>query len=374
MNTLDELASTRNNHFNLIRMLAAIAVLISHSYPLTQGFSAVEPLSGWLGFSLGELAVITFFCISGFFISLSLDRASSSLDFFSARSLRIYPGLTVVLLLSAFLIGPLFTTLDPAEYFRSDGIYRYLSDNLMLFSISFQLPGLFQDNPWPGINGSLWTLCYEVTLYLLVGGLGVCGFYTRRRRFAGFLLVYAIAYAFAHAAFKDVVANTAVLGDMNLGQLFSWSFPFVLGMSLYRYRKHIPHRFVWFLPLAALAGWSYHTPYFFECFVLAWTCLIFYLGFATNSLIERYNRLGDYSYGVYIYAFPVQEILAHQLKGIGPISMMLLAFPIVLIAAMCSWHYVEKPAMSKRRGFAAYIANSYNGIKAYCAGTGKGAA
>lgn len=371
MNTLGDLASRRNNNFNLIRMLAATAVLISHSYPLALGSTAIEPLSAWLGLSLGELAVITFFCVSGFFISLSRDRAPTNLDFFSARFLRIYPGLTLVLLLSVFLIGPIFTTLGTLEYFRSGAIYSYLSNNLMLFSMKFQLPGVFENNPWPGINGSLWTLFYEMTLYILVGGLGAFAFYGRGVRFAGFLLVYAIVYI----AFKVTLANTLLLNDLHRAQFFfTWSLPFVLGMSLYRYRQHIQHRFVWVLPLAALAAWSYQKPWFFESFVAAWTYLIFYLGFATNRVVDRYNQLGDYSYGMYIYAFPVQEILAHQAKGITPISMMLVAFPIVLVAAMFSWHVIEKPAMSRRHAFAAQLGTSFTGLKAYWTGMGKGAA
>ena len=371
MNTLGDLASRRNNNFNLIRMLAATAVLVSHSYPLAQGSTAVEPLAQWLGFSLGEVAVITFFCVSGFFISLSRDRAPNSLDFFCARFLRIYPGLMVVLLLSVFLIGPIFTTLGTVEYLRTSAIYSYLSNNLMLFSMRFQLPGLFEDNPWPGINGSLWTLFYEVTLYVLVSGLGTFAFYGRGLRFGAFLLLYVIAYV----AFKAALANTDVLNDMHRAQFFfTWSLPFILGMSLYRYRQHIQHRFIWFLPLAGLAVWSWQTRFFFETFVIAWTYLIFYLGFATHTFVDRYNQLGDYSYGVYIYAFPVQEILAHQFKGIGPLSMMLVAFPIVLVAAMASWHFIEKPAMSRRHGFAAQLGSSLNGIKAYWAGMRKGAA
>ncbi|MFY1665819.1 acyltransferase family protein [Pseudomonas sp. Pseu.R1] len=371
MTTLGDLASRRNNNFNLIRMLAATAVLISHSYPLALGSSAVEPLSNWIGLTLGELAVVTFFCVSGFFISLSRDRAPSNLDFFSARFLRIYPGLTLVLLLSVFVVGPIFTTLGMLDYFRAGATYSYLSNNLMLFSMKFQLPGVFENNPWPGINGSLWTLFYEVTLYVLVGGLGAFAFYERGLRFAGFLVIYAAIYI----VFKLLMANTTLLADFHRMQFFfNWSLPFVLGMSFYRYRQHIQHRFVWFLPLAALAAWSYQKPFFFESFVLAWTYLIFYLGFATHPWIDRYNQLGDYSYGVYIYAFPVQEILAHQISGISPVMMMLLAFPVVLIAAMLSWHFIEKPAMSRRHIFAAQLAARVEGLKAYWPGTGKGAA
>jgi peptidoglycan/LPS O-acetylase OafA/YrhL len=140
MKTLGDLASRRNNNFNLIRMLAATAVLISHSYPLALGSNAVEPLFSWLGISLGELAVITFFCVSGFFISLSRDRAPGNLDFFSARFLRIYPGLTLVLLISVFVIGPIFTTLSTSEYLSSREIYSDLSNNLTLFNMNFISP------------------------------------------------------------------------------------------------------------------------------------------------------------------------------------------------------------------------------------------
>lgn len=371
MNTLGDLASRRNNHFNLIRMIAAIAVLISHCYPLSQGSNAAEPLAAWFGLSLGELAVITFFCVSGFFISLSRDRAPGTISFFTARFLRIYPGLTLALVLIVFLIGPIFTTLGTQEYFRSGAIYSYLSNNLTLFKMQFQLPGLFEDNPWPGINGSLWTLFYEVTLYVVVGGLGVVGCYGNGHRFAGFLLMYAAAYV----AFKVVSIQTVWLGDMHRVQyFFKWVIPFVLGVSLYRYRHHIQHRFIGFLPLAALAAWSYETPWFFECFVLAWGYLIFYLGFASHPLVERYNRLGDYSFGVYLYAFPVQEILAHQFKGIGPISMMLATFPVALVAAVLSWHFIEKPAIAKRHAWAAQISHSFSGFKAYWTSAGKGTA
>lgn len=371
MNTLGDLASRRNNNFNLIRMLAATAVLISHSYPLSQGATAVEPLTNWIGVSLGELAVITFFCVSGFFISLSRERARGSVDFFAARFLRIYPGLTLVLLLTVFVLGPIFTTLGTAEYFRTGETYRYLTHNVTLFSMKFQLPGVFEDNPWPGVNGSLWTLFYEVMLYVLVGGLGALGFYQQGRKFAGFLILYAAAYI----AFKVFIANVDVFSNMHrLAFFFTWSLPFVLGMSLYRYRQHIQHRALGIVPLTALAAWSWKTPYFFECFVLAWTYLIFFLGFATHSLVDRYNRLGDYSYGVYIYAFPVQEILAYQFKGIGPVNMMLMAFPIVLTASVLSWHFIEKPAMAMRHAFSARLIQRMDAFKAYWGRAGKGAA
>jgi peptidoglycan/LPS O-acetylase OafA/YrhL len=365
MGTLGDLASRRNNNFNLIRMLAATAVLVSHSYPLSWGSTAVEPLSNVLGISLGELAVITFFCVSGFFISMSRERAPSNIDFFSARFLRIYPGLSMALLLAVFMIGITFTTRAVPDYLSNGKTYSYLSNNLLLFNMKFQLPGLFQDNPYPGINGSLWTLFYEVMLYVLVGVLGALSFFGTSKRFLGFLMVYFVVYL----GFKLLGIHTTLTEELHrMRFFFTWSFPFVIGMALYRYRNNVELRPVWLVPLLIVAASALHTAYFFEGLVLAWTYLIFYLGFSTHSFFDRYNQLGDYSYGVYIYAFPVQEILAHQFKGIEPLVMMALTFPVALIAAVLSWHLLEKPCMSMRRTFAAHLSASFSTLKAYCKG------
>lgn len=348
MTTLGELATRRSNNFNLIRMLAAIAVLISHSYPLALGPPAVDPLTDLIGFSLGELAVVTFFGVSGFFISMSRDRAAGSLDYFCARFLRIYPGLTVVLLLTTFLLGAIFTTLALNEYLSDRETYRYVTGNLSLFGMRFSLPGVFADNPLPGINGSLWTLFYEVMLYILVGALGAMHLFTGRR-FLWFLL----AYGFMYATFKVTALYIPSVAELNrVHAFFASSLPFVIGMLFYRYRELIQLRLWFLLPLLALAVWSYHGTYFFECLVTSWVYLIFFLGFASSPWLERYNQLGDYSYGVYIYAFPVQEMLAHLQKGIGPLGMIAEAFPLVLIAAVLSWHLIEKPSMSVRHNVA----------------------
>lgn len=363
MNTLGELASRRNNNFNLIRMLAAAAVLISHSYPLALGPAGIEPLSEWIGLSLGEVAVITFFCVSGFFISMSRDRAQGSVDFFTARFLRIYPGLLVVVLVCAFLIGTAFTTLPVSEYLSRSDTYRYVTGDLSLFGMRFQLPGVFEDNPLPGINGSLWTLFYEALLYVMVGLLGAAAIFdSGRRRFFWFLMTYGVLYI----AYKTAAAHIPALAALGrLHAFFSTSLPFVIGMGLYHYRAAIRLRALWLVPLIALAAWSYKETYFVECLVAAWVYLIFYLGFAGIPWLERYNQLGDYSYGVYIYAFPVQEVLAHVQKGLSPLSMMVEALPIVLIAAVLSWHLVEKPSMSLRRSASELLTSYLTSLRLY---------
>lgn len=351
MNNLAEMLKSRDNNFNFIRMLAAFFVLVSHSYPLSLGAAEVEPLVAQLGISLGGLGVFTFFCISGFFISLSYERSKTKIDFVVARFLRLYPALLVVLVVSALVIGPLFTELTAHDYFSSKEVHRYITGNLKLKDIHFQLPGLFQDNPYPGINGSLWTLYYEVLLYALVFALGVIGWLTSRRRITVFFVLYFIFYA----AFNFLQKNEYVAFGFQSRFWVQWSFAFVIGMLLYAYRFNV--RLTLY---RVLASWLvvillHKTPVFVELFVAAWSYSVFFVAFNTQWFARQYNKLGDYSYGLYIYAFPTQEILAHVWRGISPLQMIGVALPLALIPAVLSWHMIEQPCILRKKSVAAWL-------------------
>jgi peptidoglycan/LPS O-acetylase OafA/YrhL len=189
------LATGRDNNFNLCRMLAAISVLISDAYVLSLGPRTTEPLTNILGMSLGEVALITFFVISGFFVSQSFDRKRSFTDFWVARILRIYPGLALVLLLTVLLLGPFLTTLSITSYFSDPATFTYLPRNLSLKYLQYDLPCVFQDNPYPiATKGSLWTLFYEVSCYGLVAIVGILGLTARGLYFAVLLVVYSVGY------------------------------------------------------------------------------------------------------------------------------------------------------------------------------------
>jgi peptidoglycan/LPS O-acetylase OafA/YrhL len=343
MATLADLSVRRHNHFNLIRLLAAAAVLVSHSFPLAGGEQADEPLRSVLGLTLGEIAVVTFFCISGFFISMSQDRARGPLDYAAARALRIFPGLALVVACSAFLIGPVFTELTTADYLADPQTYRYVLNNITLVNMQFQLPGLFENNPFPGINGSLWTLFYEALFYVGVGIAGEMALFEDNRRFSLFLAAYLTIYI----AVCWMQNQTGLLESFGrIDALLKWSLPFVVGMTFYRYRHHLHLRGFYLLLLLAMAAVSLNQRYFYEAFVLMWAFLTFYIGF--NARPSPIRLGGDYSYGLYVWAFPIQEILAHTLPGIGPWRMTLMALPLTLLAAAASWHCLEKPCMAWR--------------------------
>jgi peptidoglycan/LPS O-acetylase OafA/YrhL len=334
----------RDNNFNLLRILAAGAVLISHAYPLSLGPGAAEPLERVLGISLGTLAVLTFFAISGYFISQSFHDRRSFTDFAVARVLRIYPGLITVLVLTVLAVGPLFTNATLAVYFTQPETWLYIPKNLRLWNLQYALPAVFEDNPYPGaINGSLWTLVYEVACYAMVAVLGIFGMAANRRYFSSFLVVYAVCYLTVPSLLAGDSGHLAALRNLHLLAL-----PFIIGMSLFQFRESVPIRFPILITLAAVSAVSYGRPGFHELFVLAWSYGVFCLGFLRFQPLLVYNRLGDYSYGTYIYAFPIEQIVVALYRGCTPLVMVTLSVPLTLLFAVLSWHCIERRALAKR--------------------------
>jgi peptidoglycan/LPS O-acetylase OafA/YrhL len=330
-------AGGRDNNFNLLRMLAATGVLVSHAYPISLGVGTPEPLSGLLGgTTLGTVCVMVFFSISGFFITRSFEQKHSLLSFLQARALRLFPALLVVLSVTV-AISALFLTIAPANVFWL-AAGEYLLRNLSLFFPKYSLPGVFDTNPFgPAINGSLWTLNYEVLCYLgvvLCGGLGLLD---RPAAFASSLVLILALYTIAQILpLHDRIENLAQLG-----------LPFAIGMSFWVWRSVIP--LSWPIAGAALftAVLLRSTPAFGLALALALAYGTFVLGYARIRLLEGYNRLGDYSYGTYVYAFPIQQLLA-SLGVVSPLTNMGLAFPAVLLCAVLSWVCIEAPALRLR--------------------------
>jgi peptidoglycan/LPS O-acetylase OafA/YrhL len=200
---LSSVTQGRNNNFNLIRIVAALAVLMTHSFVLSSGNPDDEPLRQTLGMTLGSIAVDVFFVTSGLLVTASLLRSESVVAFAWSRCLRIFPGLLVMLVLTVFLLGPLFTTLQPASYLLDPRTHAYLIKGATLVTgILDRLPGVFESNPYPAsINGSLWTMPYEVRMYVLLAVLWA---------------VVHKAFGFRGAQFTRAVQLLAILSGVGL--------------------------------------------------------------------------------------------------------------------------------------------------------------
>ena len=351
MNTstrLSDLAQGRDNNLNLIRILAAYAVLVSHSVALATGNPQLEPLRQTLGMTPGDMAVDVFFIASGFLVTLSLLSRQSAIEFFWSRVLRIFPGLLVMLLITVFGIGLAVTQHSAASYLSDTQTYRYFLKCLTLVrDVEYILPGVFDDTPLPrAVNGSLWTLPQEVKMYVVLLSLWLVAAMVsaRTRVFALAVLVGAIASAAALVAWR-LVDPTQVSHEARLFFFF-----FVGGaFAIVRERISLTGSIFWPLLLVLLASTTSKTLFFFVyCFSLPY--LLFFVAYRPGGFIRRYNLAGDYSYGIYIYAYPIQQTIAVAFVGISVTGMLITSSVLTLLLAVASWHGVEKPTMAWRHG------------------------
>jgi peptidoglycan/LPS O-acetylase OafA/YrhL len=320
--------SARRTCFDLLRLGAAAAVLLSHSYAVV---GRGEPGLGHQ--SLGNIAVLVFFAISGYLITQSWLAEPRVALYAVKRGLRILPALLAILLLSALVIGPLTTSLSLSDYFTSTATYRYIADNALMHT-TYGLPGVFDDHPLPDIvNGSLWTLKHEVLCYAVVAGLGLFGLLRRRGP--------------ATLALLALVALFALLGDRGPAFFVESTLErtFFVAALLAVWGDRVP----WSWPVAVLGiaafvvfDWTWAGPW------LA-TIAIPYATITAAGLIrptaERWLRGNDVSYGVYLWAFPVQQLVVSAWTGASPLAISAVALPLTALVALGSWLLVEKPAL-----------------------------
>lgn len=286
----------------------------------------MEPLQQF-GPTLGTIAVWAFFGVSGFLIFMSFERRSLG-RFAAGRVKRIFPALIVVSLLSVLLIGPLFTALPLRDYLAARGTWEYAPRAISLKWVTFALPGVFVTNPYPAVNGPLWTLYYEVFCYVMLALAGLAGLL---KRFPFFLLLCAVAY---------VLARDTIYAPLCLA--------FVTGMVTYRYRDNVP-------------AWALVIPW---TAVLLTTAALPAAVAATALWLSGLRPISftseDYSYGLYIYGWPVQEILIYQMPWLSPTQLTLLALPTTLLCAAASWHLIEDRVMKSSFRLPAWPRRSAN--------------
>ncbi len=140
---------TRDNNLNLIRAVAAAAVLVSHAFPIALGPGTPEPFEATAGASLGHMAVLVFFAASGFLITASYQRSATLGTFAAARAARLLPGLAVSVILVAVILGPLVTTLPTATYLADPQTWTFIIRNIVTYPVQYTLPGVFETNPYP---------------------------------------------------------------------------------------------------------------------------------------------------------------------------------------------------------------------------------
>jgi len=325
-----------------MRLGLSVGVLVFHSVMVSYGRTVENEL--WAG-PLGPLCfaiVPAFFALSGFLVAGSLQRNDMP-SFLTLRAIRIFPALCVEVVLSALILGSLFTALPLSQYFASPGLHAYFLN--ILGDVHFFLPGVFENLPSPRwVNVQLWTVPFELQCYI-----GLCLLALARLHKRPFLYM-AVAIAASLAAFAHGIISHHIYPGHGRPPGNFLILSFLFGVGLYNLRDRIPFSWAGFAIAVVLSYvfLSYGPTIYLAILPISYGTV--FLGLCDpprTSII-----LGaDYSYGMYLYGFPIQQSIAFLFPGTR-IWFVNLAISLIVTAcfAAFSWHFIEKPILARKKG------------------------
>lgn len=343
-------STSRDNNFNLIRFIAATLVLYSHSFALAIGTGDAEPLRHSLGMTWGSIAVDIFFITSGFLIAGSYFSKKNIIAFVWARVLRIYPALVVAMIFCTFIVGTIYTKNSLLNYFQTLSVYKYfIKNSILFFGVDYKLPGVFGDIPYKdAVNGSIWTLPAEVRMYVILAffcvALALIQKLTNWKITKFFFLFVAIT-----SIFINVYNHFIPFSSSNFIKLFSM---FFVGTAFYVYRDSIILSLRFFLFITSILLLAIvNKEVFFMIYSISVAYVVFFLAYVPSGKIRKFNDFGDYSYGIYIYAFPVQQSVAATVPNVSVGIMIILSFTITFMLSYLSWHFLEKKCLEMKGSY-----------------------
>jgi peptidoglycan/LPS O-acetylase OafA/YrhL len=336
---LDEMRSAgpETTGFDYLRIGLATAVLTWHSIILSTG-SAPLDRALWSGpYRFVPAAILPmFFALSGFLVSASLERTRLH-QFLALRVLRIVPALAVVVVLSALVLGPLFTTLPLRQYFTSPEFGGFFLN--IIADIHVTLPGVFEHNPDPGfIASQLWTIPFEFQCYVALALLSLLNLLRDRRAFARIIVLSVLAATVCALLFLPVSPFDHVPGRVLI-------LCFLAAVSLYQYRDAIPCSPSLAIGAAIGSAALLEIPNasYLAAFPVAY--LTVWLGLRNPPGIP----FGDLSYGVYLLHFPIEQTIMHLFPGANSWQRLtLMTLPPTFLCAWLSWNLIERPILSRK--------------------------
>lgn len=341
MHTLSDYMGGRNNNFNLLRVTGALLIMFGHAFFIA-GVADISFETHPVLYTIGHTALNMFFIMSGLFVTASWEKRRSVVSYSISRVMRVMPGLLLVVLVTALVIGPYASELSLAEYFSSPASWAYIPAT-MLLQPDMTLPGVFVNQPMAGeVNIPLWTLRYDFILYMAVLFAGVTGLLARGILLPVLACLFVLIYLFT-TYFTDLREIAFI------NHLAHFSYAFLIGVLFYVYQDRI-HLKLWpgllglGVAILAMHQWGYVAG---EALIIPATAFLgAWVGFVPGGPLRFYNLAGDYSYGIYIWHYPVEQMMHQKLGESDPHTLFLYSLPLVVGAAMLSWHFVERPALA----------------------------
>jgi peptidoglycan/LPS O-acetylase OafA/YrhL len=356
---LEDAFDPRRNSLSLLRLVFAAMVLLDHAFPLGGFHGSADPMWGWTEGqeSLGGLAVFGFFVVSGFLVTRSFDGSPNFVSYIWKRFLRIFPGFWVCLLVTVLVFAPLafwfeHSSLQGYLHTHTDSPSGYLKNNALLSMNQYNIDDLLANNPYAHVHagfqawdGSLWTLIYEFKCYLGVMVLGMIGVFRKWRPTVIVLALGLWALQLKQFLHPGYLQGTFLLGDPNMVRL---AFIFSLGMLFYLYRDKIiiSNTLAAVALVVFIAGMRLDLYYGVGAVMWAYLCM----WAAVRLPFHNVDKYGDFSYGLYIYAFPVEQMLSlYHVNSWGYVPYVLLSLAVATVLAVGSWYGIERPSQRLKR-------------------------
>ncbi len=326
----------RATGFDYMRLLLAILIICFHSVVTAYGPDAQTDFNNTVyGKFLVPLLLPMFFTLSGFLVAGSLMRSKGITIFLGLRAFRIFPALFVDTLFCALIIGPLLTTLPLVDYIQSPELHKYFQNILGI--IHYYLPGVFESNPSHLVNGQLWTIPSELECYILLSILAVLGIHRHRMLFLSMVISAMLILEFRVLYFS---------AEPWAGRLLPLYF--LSGVLVYLFRDKVRWNAWLFGGSTILSVVFLSNPKLAYLAPLPIAYTTVYIGLKNPKKIGLLKQ-GDYSYGLYLYGFPVQQALVATIPFASTwYGNILLGVPMTFVLAMLSWHLVEKRVLSRK--------------------------
>lgn len=344
-------AFARPNNFDFLRLVAATMVLFGHSFNLVRGpnvpgdplSTLISPFLPW-NEAIQDIAVNAFFVISGFLVASSFQRSEKLWSFVKARILRIFPACIVCSIVTVMAMYMVSST-SFEKYATSSETFRFLYLNAFIIDIQYNLPGVFEENPYPkAVNGSLWTLPLEIRCYIVLTLLGIIGLFYRKS--------IVVIFGFVFSASLIIPGGTEwISGSDAKARVILF---FLAGTLFYLLRSFIPAGPWGTLLLISLiilfVVWPDGMPGEKLIYIATFSLGVLLLAFCPYLIFINLRPIGDWSYGLYLYAFPIQQYFVSVLPGtFNGWTLTLVAGSTTAIFAAASWHLVEKRALMLRK-------------------------